>query len=454
MWQVAVAAAVAGGSGFIAKHFFSPNSHTLNTTQTEPKQQLEQEQLQPHQISSNSIQTLFLPIETPAENSALNQNESDNASRNAIHREDQDGVFRFSCSGSRSDSKKSRNLGNKIRGNNKKLGSFDDGSVCQRNTCGNSGKKVGVCLKRRKTTRNSTGKRHSSLSKDCSTFGWGLGLGIICMMSAGKTEISKLSSTIDETAKVVDEMKSQLNKRKSAPCHHYQLLNSDDTITMDTVQKPASEQTNIGSCPMSKLSFNTKVISHLADSDYPSSVLTEEQHEGVEMDQLEAELESELQKLSWCTTETSEHVENLTMAQIGRHQSENQSSTSYQSDGVSPVELTNKLSNLLIQQQESHISELESELNLAQSKLQQKDDELRALKDCVRRLTQVSLSTVSDEETEEGQGEILDHKNTMVADNVMVGMKRAFCSQHDNRRLGKGAQKRKQKARPRCDGGR
>lgn len=165
MWQVAVAAAVAGGSGFIAKHFFSPNSHTLNTTQTEPKQQLEQEQLQPHQISSNSIQTLFLPIETPAENSALNQNESDNASRNAIHREDQDGVFRFSCSGSRSDSKKSRNLGNKIRGNNKKLGSFDDGSVCQRNTCGNSGKKVGVCLKRRKTTRNSTGKRHSSLSK-------------------------------------------------------------------------------------------------------------------------------------------------------------------------------------------------------------------------------------------------------------------------------------------------
>lgn len=136
------------------------------------------------------------------------------------------------------------------------------------------------------------------------------------MMSAGKTEISKLSSTIDETAKVVDEMKSQLNKRKSAPCHHYQLLNSDDTITMDTVQKPASEQTNIGSCPMSKLSFNTKVISHLADSDYPSSVLTEEQHEGVEMDQLEAELESELQKLSWCTTETSEHVENLTMAQV------------------------------------------------------------------------------------------------------------------------------------------
>lgn len=50
---------------------------------------------------------------------------------------------------------------------------------------------------------------------------------------------------------------------------------------------------------------------------------------------------------------------------------------------------------MLIEQQESQIVELESELQSAQSKLQEKETELQALKDCVKRLTQLSLSTVS-----------------------------------------------------------
>lgn len=68
---------------------------------------------------------------------------------------------------------------------------------------------------------------------------------------------------------------------------------------------------------------------------------------------------------------------------------------SNQSKGVLPSELDQKLCHMLIEQQENQIEELESELNSAQSKLREKEAELQALKDCVKRLTNFSLSTVS-----------------------------------------------------------
>lgn len=417
MWQVAVAAAVAG-SGLIAKHLFSPNSQTPSseTTQTEPQQQVEQDsELQPFQISNIFTQTQF-----PSSNgsSFFDHKDSQHARRSFIS-EEPNGVFWFSSSESakRSESKKSRCSGKKVRGGAvKNVCCFENGSLYQRKDCG---KRVSMRLKRRKTTRNS----------DCSSFSWGLGLGIIYMMSAGKADISKLSCTIDETAKAVNELKSELNKQKSVPCH--QQMNSDDTRNkVDTVQMPMAGQANIESFTL-RHPIDMKTICHLADSDYASSVLTEEQqHEGAEMDQLVAELESELKKLPWCTAETSENVENMSnLAQIKRHESEKQSSTSYHSDGVPPAELNKKLSMLLIEQQESHISELESELNLAHSKLQEKEAELQAMKDCVRRLTEFSLSTVSDEEKEVWEEERcgkLGQGNTAIADNATVGTKRAM----------------------------
>lgn len=92
-------------------------------------------------------------------------------------------------------------------------------------------------------------------------------------------------------------------------------------------------------------------------------------------------------------------LENVLQAQDisakGFHEREGQSSNSYQFHGVLPAELDQKLCHVLIGQQENQIVELESELNLAQSKLHEKEAELQALKDCVKRLTEFSLSTVS-----------------------------------------------------------
>lgn len=79
----------------------------------------------------------------------------------------------------------------------------------------------------------------------------------------------------------------------------------------------------------------------------------------------------------------------------GFHELEGQNSNSYQFHGVLPAELDQKLCHVLIEQQENQIVDLESELHLAQSKLHEKEAELQALKDCVKRLTEFSLSTVS-----------------------------------------------------------
>lgn len=63
--------------------------------------------------------------------------------------------------------------------------------------------------------------------------------------------------------------------------------------------------------------------------------------------------------------------------------------------GVLPSELNQKLSQLLIKQQEGQITELETQLNSTQSELLEKESELQTLKDCVRRLTEFSLSNGS-----------------------------------------------------------
>ena len=79
----------------------------------------------------------------------------------------------------------------------------------------------------------------------------------------------------------------------------------------------------------------------------------------------------------------------------GYHKTDELDFNYVQSQGVSPSELNKKLSHLLIEQQENQIADLEAELQLAQSRLNEKEAELQALKDCVRSLTELSLSTVS-----------------------------------------------------------
>lgn len=77
------------------------------------------------------------------------------------------------------------------------------------------------------------------------------------------------------------------------------------------------------------------------------------------------------------------------------NQADDRNAETYLCNGVLPSELDQKLCHLLIEQQEGQIVELESELRQTHSKLHEKEAELQALKDCVRRLTEFSLGNAS-----------------------------------------------------------
>jgi hypothetical protein len=130
------------------------------------------------------------------------------------------------------------------------------------------------------------------------------------MMSAGKVEISKLNTAMDETAKVVQELKTEICKRKSSQHLH----SSSPASEVDAKSKKnRSKQTQSTKFVAENRDPNDIKVSGLPvidDGECTSSVLTEEPEPRVlEIDQLEAELESELQKLPWSITEASHQEE-------------------------------------------------------------------------------------------------------------------------------------------------
>ncbi|KAK9072770.1 hypothetical protein SSX86_009205 [Deinandra increscens subsp. villosa] len=388
MWQVWLAAAVAG-SGYFAKNLLYKDHN------------------KPTNLSS---QNLDLPTETPP--SPVENAEADTS----IADEERSLIFRFSSSanGSRISRKKlGRNggikAGNRVNqerksGSEKKIGDVlvDDGKK--------NGKKFAVCLKKRRTGRNGYAKCHSYDVKDKSSFGYGVGVGIMYMISAGKAEIERLNTAVDETTKIVQELKAEISKRKSCDSK----LESATNIKwgQSVFEKSGVENDiRVQSFPMTD------------EGEYASSILTEEPHRDVaEMEQLEAELESELLKLQVSTTSSS--FQNKTSGEdISKPQ--DLEFKSNQSNGVMPYELDKKLCHLLIEQQESQIVDLESELQQTNSKLVEKESELQALKDCVKRLSDFSVSCPSDEETEVQFDEA---HNKMIHGNrrSMAGIKRAI----------------------------
>ncbi|KAM7264578.1 hypothetical protein ACFE04_002261 [Oxalis oulophora] len=385
MWQVLVAAAVAGSTSLVAKHLLK-----------NPKS-VEEEKNEDYPFGEDPIGFVGAGFESKCDA--------------------KDGIFRFSSPGSGSKNWSTRSdCGKNLNLNKKK-------------------KRFGVCLKKkRKTIKNNDNNRGSGSSKESSLFSWGLEVGMMYMMSTGKSEINKLHTAMDETAKVVQELKTEVYKRKSSHMHQFSSSSDKDSASSNKIIRKYTTELGLG---------NSDSIRPVSDScECGSSGLTEEpQPEVMEMDRLEAELESELQKLPWCITESSCQDENLTqidqrnVAQSeflvdGFHELKEKTSESFQLHGVLPSELDNKLCHVLIEQQENQIEELESELSLAQSKLQEKETELQALKDCVRRLTEVSLSNGSDDESEAKQEQVCTNEwdyNIKPGSELrksMVGMKR------------------------------
>ncbi len=143
MWQVLVAAAVAGSTGLVAKHLFNPNADPT-TTNTKP-----------------------IPDQPEPEN--LSHNLNPQASTLDSPPVKQDGnIFRFSSSGSRSGSKNSRKkpaIGSRKQIGAKKVGERSGNADKEEAEIQKkSARKFAVCLKRRKTNKNVAAKSGSSSS--------------------------------------------------------------------------------------------------------------------------------------------------------------------------------------------------------------------------------------------------------------------------------------------------
>lgn len=132
------------------------------------------------------------------------------------------------------------------------------------------------------------------------SFGWGVGVGIMYMMSAGTAEISKLNTAMDETVKTVQELKAEISIRKNAQNVNASVAENEAKTSKMSIERSYNNPvlTRIGA----KNEDNIKAFS----GGYASSILSDNQQpEVLEMHQLEAELESELQKLPWCAMEAS-----------------------------------------------------------------------------------------------------------------------------------------------------
>ncbi|KAF1860313.1 hypothetical protein Lal_00037651 [Lupinus albus] len=269
-----------------------------------------------------------------------------------------------------------------------------------------------------------------------------LGLGTVYMMSAEIAEIDKLNKAMKGIAESVEELKSDLDRRKS-PCAHRKLDSDGDIDFYSRKMKSEHGEVMLKKTNTEFRGTDDKIWSPFVhdSGECGSSSLTEEPEQLVlEMDQLEAELEFELQKLSGCTIDSPCYEE--TRPTLDELEDEDEDCNRVyvpnfdysQSRGVLASELNQKLSDLLMKQQENRISELESELQLAQSNLQQKEVEIQTLKDSVKRLTELFLSTVSDDETQT----LIDPKRSIDLDNnnmysfskqSLVGAKRPFNSE-------------------------
>lgn len=135
-----------------------------------------------------------------------------------------------------------------------------------------------------------------------SLFSWGLGLGIMYMMSTGKVEINKLNNAMNETSKIVQELKAELSRRKTLP----NLYTSQHIPTKLEMQPRNNRQILVESVVKKSTSERSDAVKVFAvpiveEAECSSSVLTEEHlPEAFEMDQLEAELETEFLKFPWC----------------------------------------------------------------------------------------------------------------------------------------------------------
>eukprot|EP01018_Ginkgo_biloba_P014157 Gb_19929 [translate_table: standard] len=237
-------------------------------------------------------------------------------------------------------------------------------------------------------------------------FNFGLGFGVMFMVTSSKNEIEKLRELLKETESLVKNLQQEINRRDL--CASSQIVhtanNSISGCHQDTNEETKKRKDEVGfGSQSSSASLAAEISTEEYDGSAHSIITTETMSRHSGMAQLEAELEAELERMQLDLTDGRseqgsfagiemmdtivDNVDSSTSEIPGKksnHERENVCGGNY---SVSPIELEKRLHQLLQKRQEEHIAELEADLKSTENKLLDKEKELSWWKECVWQLS-------------------------------------------------------------------
>lgn len=242
------------------------------------------------------------------------------------------------------------------------------------------------------------------------SFNLGVGCSLLYLFAASKNELTKMVELRTEMEMLLQNVKEEL-QRKDALRKPFESI---DTLTYSTTDVQEGSNFN------SRLSLQSQTSYVLPDSetimvhDQPLKCKTLQQEEYVEgMDELEAELEAELERLQ-AHLDRDNLLKHPQQRRIKVNDTDSVRSSSLSFGevtdlqevhcGVPPTELQRRLHELLEARQQERIKELEAALECAMHKLREKEIEVSWWKDTARLISQhvpgpSRLSSQHDSET-------------------------------------------------------
>lgn len=226
-------------------------------------------------------------------------------------------------------------------------------------------------------------------------FNFGLGFGVVFMVTSSKKEIEKLRELQKQTERLVKDLKQEVSRRNFSIDSSQIVQSGEDFLSEDRYAKREIEDTKdkmffVGQNLSGRL--GSGISGNECNSSAQSIITTEStpQHSG--MAQLEAELEAELERMELDLTAErscergifsgSEMPDNIVYSDLNASGIPEKKSNQDQEDidrtnySVSPIELERRLHELLQKRQEDHIAQLEADLKITEDELLDKEKEL------------------------------------------------------------------------------
>lgn len=219
-----------------------------------------------------------------------------------------------------------------------------------------------------------------------SSFNLGVGCGLLYLIAVSKNEFAKMMELRTQMEMLLQNVKEELQEKDAL----FKQFESNDTLACST------SDVQLGSNSNSRLSLQLPTTSHvLPDSE---TIMAHDQplkytHQHVEgIDELEAELEAELERLQICLDSENpfKHPQQQIIKDAATERNRSlwcgevidpQDADTEVHHGVPPVELERRLHELLEARQEEQIRELEAALECTRHKLHEKETEVSWWKD-------------------------------------------------------------------------